>query len=119
MLDIAGQHRFYAALSKFLGYWAGKFSELAFAISRLTANWHYSIRVREQLYFRKGKFALYDIRSCQWNVVPSQPPLGATLPFRICTCDHVDEPSIVYRANRPQLVGGDVEGQAGGRKTES
>jgi len=62
VLAIAGQHKFYAALSNFLGiigYWAGAFV---------------SVICVEHLYFRKGKFALYDLQS--WNV-PSQLPLGA------------------------------------------
>ncbi|KAF8480409.1 NCS cytosine-purine permease, partial [Russula ochroleuca] len=62
VLSIVGQHKFNATLSNFLGiigYWAGA--------------WVSAICV-EHLYFRKGNFALYDIRS--WNV-PSQLPLGA------------------------------------------
>ncbi|KAI0252914.1 NCS cytosine-purine permease, partial [Lactifluus subvellereus] len=61
-LSIAGQHKFYTTLSNFLGiigYWAGAW------VSAITV---------EHLYFRKGDFALYDIRC--WNV-PSQLPLGA------------------------------------------
>ncbi|KAN0107482.1 NCS cytosine-purine permease [Russula decolorans] len=62
VLSIVGQHKFYTALSNFLGiigYWAG--------------TWVSAICV-EHLYFRKGDFARYDILA--WNV-PSQLPLGA------------------------------------------
>ncbi|KAI9510190.1 NCS cytosine-purine permease [Russula earlei] len=62
VLAIVGQHRFYSALSNFLGiigYWAGA--------------WVAAICV-EHLYFRKGDFSLYDIQ--YWNV-PSKLPLGA------------------------------------------
>ncbi|KAF8480312.1 NCS cytosine-purine permease, partial [Russula ochroleuca] len=62
VLAIVGQHKFYSTLSNFLGiigYWIGA--------------WVSAICV-EHLYFRKGNFALYDIRS--WNV-PSRLPLGA------------------------------------------
>jgi len=61
-LAIVGQHKLYAAFSDFLGiigYWAGA--------------WIAAICV-EHFYFRKGDFALYDLRS--WNV-KSQLPLGA------------------------------------------
>ncbi|KAH9991540.1 cytosine-purine permease [Russula vinacea] len=62
VLAVVGQHKFYSTLSNFLGiigYWIGA--------------WVSAICV-EHLYFRKGNFVLYDIRS--WNV-PSQLPLGA------------------------------------------
>jgi len=62
MLSIIGQHKFYATLSNFLGiigYW--------------TAAWVSAIFV-EHLYFRKGRFSLYDTQV--WNI-PSQLPLGA------------------------------------------
>jgi purine-cytosine permease-like protein len=61
VLSIVGQHKLYATLSDFLGiigYWAGSWV---------------SVICVEHLYFRKGNFALYDIRS--WDV-PSQLPLG-------------------------------------------
>ncbi|KAI0284677.1 permease for cytosine/purines, uracil, thiamine, allantoin-domain-containing protein [Russula aff. rugulosa BPL654] len=61
ILSIMG-NTFYATLSNFLGiigYW--------------TAAWVSAIFV-EHLYFRKGKFSLYDTQS--WNI-PSQLPLGA------------------------------------------
>jgi len=62
LLSIVGQHKFYTTLSNFLGiigYWTGA--------------WISAVCV-EHLYFRKGDFTLYDIRS--WNA-PSQLPLGA------------------------------------------
>ncbi|KAI0289541.1 NCS cytosine-purine permease [Multifurca ochricompacta] len=61
-LSIVGQHKFYSALSNFLGligYWAGAWVSALFV---------------EHLYFRKGNFANYEIR--HWNV-PSKLPLGA------------------------------------------
>lgn len=61
-LSITGQHKFYSTLSNFLsiiGYWTG--------------SWAAAVSV-EHVYFRKGDFALYDLRS--WNV-PSELPLGA------------------------------------------
>jgi purine-cytosine permease-like protein len=82
VLSIVGQHKFYATLSNFLGiigYWAGDFPSFSQSpISGLTTGtspgaW-VSVICVEHLYFRKGKFALYDIQS--WNV-PSQLPLGA------------------------------------------
>ena len=84
MLAITGQHKFYAALSNFLGiigYWAGDFQarfcnhrSADLLMTGTTPGAFVSVICIEHLYFRKGKFALYDIRS--WNV-PSQLPLGA------------------------------------------
>ena len=86
MLSIVGQHKFNATLSNFLGiigYWAGDFDFCSFVVvSRRSAElttgaspgaW-VSVICVEHLYFRRGNFALYNIR--YWNV-PSQLPLGA------------------------------------------
>jgi purine-cytosine permease-like protein len=81
-LSIAGQHKLYSALSKFLsiiGYWSGALSNVivdvdsADHLRSIAGCWAAAVLV-EHIYFRKADFALYDLQS--WNV-PSRLPLGA------------------------------------------
>jgi purine-cytosine permease-like protein len=79
VLSIVGQHKFYTALSNFLGiigYWAGNsrpFAVIDQGLITSLGTWASAVCV-EHLYFRKGNFARYDIQA--WNV-PSKLPLGA------------------------------------------
>lgn len=64
-ISIVGAHRFYAAITNFLGliaYWCSAFA---------------AILLVEHLYFRSGRFANYDINS--WNVPGKLPPGIAAL----------------------------------------
>jgi purine-cytosine permease-like protein len=83
VLAIVGQHKFYVALSDFLGligFWTGdlhKFDPAGAWNNRLTTRIFPGAFVAalcmEHLYFRKGDFQRYDLR--YWNE-PSQLPLG-------------------------------------------
>src|SRR5579863_6915891 len=83
-LAIVGQHKFYVALSNFLGiigFWTGNLHDCDLSSgpsSRLITcafpgSFVAAVSV-EHLYFRKGDFARYDLR--YWNV-PSRLPIGA------------------------------------------